>query len=54
MADQLEALGKERRSGREDLQRLSWNLVNWVRKQLYLLGIVDLGYDSNGHPVAMR
>ncbi|MEL6429112.1 MAG: helicase-associated domain-containing protein [Planctomycetota bacterium] len=38
----------------QDLQRLSWNLVNWVRKRLYLLGIVDLGYDSNGHPVAMR
>ncbi|MFT5733928.1 MAG: hypothetical protein ACI8WY_002609 [Planctomycetota bacterium] len=38
----------------EDLQRLAWNLVSWVRKRLYLLGIVDLGYDAKGHPVAMR
>jgi len=38
----------------EDLQRLAWNLVSWVRKRLYLLGIVDLGYDGHGRPVAMR
>ena len=38
----------------EDLQRLAWNLVGWVRKRLYLLGLVDLGYDDKGHPVAMR
>ena len=38
----------------EDLQRMAWNLVSWVRKRLYLLGIVDLGYDSQGRPVAMR
>ncbi len=38
----------------EDLQRMAWNLVAWVRKRLYLLGIVDLGYDRSGHPVAMR
>jgi len=38
----------------EDLQRLSWNLVSWVRKRLYLLGLVDLGYDKAGRPVAMR
>lgn len=38
----------------EDLQRLAWNLVSWVRKRLYLLGIVDLGYDGAGHPVAIR
>ena len=37
-----------------DLQRLAWNLVSWVRKRLYLLGIVDLGYDGAGHPVAIR
>ena len=37
-----------------DLQRLSWNLVRWVRTRLFLLGLVDLGYDSSGHPVAMR
>jgi hypothetical protein len=38
----------------EDLQRMAWNLVNWVRKRLYLLGLVDLGYDAAGRPVAMR
>ena len=44
-------------SGRDpfvDLQRLAWNLVRWVRTRLFLLGLVDLGYDSSGHPVAMR
>ena len=41
-------------TGAEDLQRMAWNLVNWVRKRLYLLGLVDLGYDSGGHPVAMK
>ncbi len=54
VADQVEALGRDSVGASEDLQRLSWNLVNWVRKRLYLLGIVDLGYDSHGHPVAMR
>lgn len=39
---------------REDLQRMAWNLVSWVRKRLYLFGIVDLGYDKSGHPVAMK
>ncbi|MFT7486079.1 MAG: hypothetical protein ACI9F9_001932 [Candidatus Paceibacteria bacterium] len=38
----------------EDLQRLAWNLVGWVRKRLYLLGMVDLGYDGHARPVAMR
>lgn len=38
----------------EDLQRLAWNLVGWVRKRLFLLGLVDLGYDSAQRPVAMR
>lgn len=38
----------------EDLQRMAWNLVVWVRKRLYLLGMVDLGYDRAGHPVAVR
>ncbi len=37
-----------------DMQRLAWNLVRWVRTRLFLLGLVDLGYDSAGHPVAMR
>ena len=54
VADQIDALGKDAVGASEDLQRLSWNLVNWVRKRLYLLGIVDLGYDTKGHPVAMR
>jgi hypothetical protein len=37
-----------------DPQRMAWNLVRWVRQRLYLLGIVDLGYDAGGRPVAMR
>ena len=39
---------------REDLQRMAWNLVSWVRKRLYLFGLIDLGYDKAGRPVAMR
>jgi hypothetical protein len=38
----------------EDLQRMSWNLARWVRQRLYLLGIVELGYDATRRPVAMR
>ncbi|MBK7641802.1 MAG: helicase-associated domain-containing protein [Planctomycetes bacterium] len=38
----------------EDVQRMAWNIVSWVRHRLYLLGIVDLGYDKPGRPVAMR
>ncbi len=38
----------------DDLQRMAWHLVRWVRQRLYLLGLVDLGYDAAGHPVAMR
>ncbi|MFN0245120.1 MAG: helicase-associated domain-containing protein [Planctomycetota bacterium] len=38
----------------EDIQRLAWNLASWVRQRLYLLGIVDLGYDKAGRPVALR
>jgi len=41
-------------SGLEDPQRLAWNLVRWVRQRLYLLGFVDLGYDKQRRPVAMR
>ncbi|MEM7309743.1 MAG: helicase-associated domain-containing protein [Planctomycetota bacterium] len=41
-------------SGLEDPQRLAWNLVRWVRQRLYLLGFIDLGYDSARRPVAMR
>jgi hypothetical protein len=38
----------------EDVQRLAWNLAGWVRQRLHLLGIVDLGYDRAGRPVALR
>ena len=38
----------------EDVQRLAWNLVTWVRQRLYLLGLIDMGYDASGRPVAMR
>jgi len=38
----------------DDIQRLAWHLVTWVRTRLYLLGIVDLGYDKSGRPVAVR
>jgi hypothetical protein len=38
----------------EDAQRLAWNLVTWVRQRLHLLGLVDLGYDKSGRPVALR
>jgi hypothetical protein len=38
----------------EDPQRLAWNLVKWVRQRLYLLGLIDLGYDRARRPVAMR
>jgi hypothetical protein len=33
---------------------LAWNLVSWVRQRLFLLGLVDLGYNASGRPVAMR
>jgi hypothetical protein len=38
----------------EDIQRMAWNLMRWVRERLHLLGLVDLGYDKAGRPVAMR
>lgn len=38
----------------EDPQRLAWNLIKWVRQRLYLLGIIDLGYDASGRTVALR
>ncbi len=41
-------------SPQDDVQRLAWNLVSWARKRLYLLGVLDLGYDKSGRPVAMR
>lgn len=38
----------------EDIQQMGWNLLVWVRRRLALLGIVDLGLDSVGRPVAIR
>lgn len=38
----------------EDAQRLAWNLVKWIRRRLYLIGLIDLGYDKARRPVAMR
>ena len=52
--EMIAARGAAGAGATEDLQRLAWNLVGWVRKRLYLLGLVDLGYDDKGHPVAMR
>lgn len=52
--DYFQAHGGGHVTPMEDLQRLAWNLVGWVRKRLYLLGIVDLGYDGHNRPVAMR
>jgi len=37
-----------------DLQSLSWNLFIWMRKYLYLLGIIDMAYDESGRAVAIR
>lgn len=37
-----------------DLQSLSWNLFLWIRKYLYLLGLVDMGYDASGRAIALR
>lgn len=54
LEEQVAQAGPGGSGASEDLQRLAWNLVGWVRKRLYLLGIVDLGYDDQGHPVAMR
>jgi len=38
----------------EDPQQLAWNLARWVRQRLYLMGLVDLGYDRSDRPVALR
>jgi hypothetical protein len=53
-----ELLAERTHAGRvptlEDPQRLAWNLIRWARERLYLLGVIDLGYDKSGRPVAMR
>lgn len=38
----------------EDVQRLAWSLVKWVRQRLYLMGVVELGYDNAKRPVALK
>jgi hypothetical protein len=52
--DYFHSTGGAQDAPREDLQRMAWNLSSWVRKRLYLLGLVDMGYDGHGRPVAMR
>jgi hypothetical protein len=37
----------------ETLQQMCWNLLLWVKRRLFPLGIVDLGLQA-GRPVAMR
>ena len=37
-----------------DLDSLVWNLFTWIRKHLYLLGFLDLGYEENGRASAIR
>ncbi len=37
-----------------DLRSLAWNLFHWIRKDLYLLGVLDMGYDEAGRASAIR
>ncbi|MAW62149.1 MAG: hypothetical protein CMJ94_15135 [Planctomycetes bacterium] len=37
-----------------DLNNLAWNLFTWVRKHLYLLGFIDMGYDEGGRASCLR
>ncbi|MBT4028438.1 MAG: hypothetical protein HN844_09800 [Planctomycetes bacterium] len=37
-----------------DVRSLAWNLFTWVRKYLYLLGIIDMAYDDSGRATAIR
>ena len=37
-----------------DLDSLVWNLFTWIRKHLYLLGFIDLGYDHQGRAESLR
>jgi hypothetical protein len=37
-----------------DARELCWNLLLWMRKDLHLLGLIDLGYDANDKLIAMR
>lgn len=38
----------------ETPQQMAWNLLDWVRRRLHPLGLVDLGYDGAGRPCALR
>ena len=44
---------RDRRAA-SDLQRMAWALVSWVRKRLFPLGLLDLGYDDSERAVAIR
>jgi hypothetical protein len=37
-----------------DLNNLAWNLFTWVRKHLYLLGFIDMGYDDGGRASCLQ
>ena len=37
-----------------DSRELSWNLLLWLRKDLHLLGIIDLAYDENNSLSAIK
>ena len=37
----------------ETLRQMCWNLLDWVKRRLYPLGLVDIGL-RDGRPVAMR
>lgn len=37
-----------------DLNNLAWNLFTWIRKHLYLLGVIDMGYDERGRASSLR
>lgn len=37
----------------ETLQQMCWNLLQWVKRRLFPLGIVDLGF-RDGRPIALR
>ncbi|MCP5021524.1 MAG: hypothetical protein GY930_07080 [bacterium] len=56
--DWQEDQGRSTSAGRgkagSDLQRLAWSLVAWLRGRMFPAGLIDLGYDSHGHAVAMR
>lgn len=38
----------------EGIQEMCWNLLTWMRRRLHLLGLIDIGYDDAGRPIAFR